>query len=293
MGYGQHQSFYLRNGWLSKGFFGLSEDNRFFYDKFAFEKIGLGKNMVQSLRHWLLATRVVCEKTNNEHKKIYELTDLGKIIQEHDRYIRQNDTAAILHYNLVKTDEPSTTWFWFFNIFKETFINKADLYEHFKEWVNEKEKKVVSERSLKRDLECLINMYTANVNLQDPEEVIFSPLSKLGLIKDPNNYIQKISPEPEKIGLTALYYVLLDYANKVNRYDLAVEEILNAEGLWGKVFHLSRSSAIKVLSKFEELPKDKRIVFIRTNNIDTIRLPELQSIDFLNEAYKKSWWIKE
>ncbi|MCY9076434.1 DUF4007 family protein, partial [Bacillus inaquosorum] len=55
MAYGRHESFYLRDKWLSKGMKAISEDSRFFYDKDGFEKIGLGKNMVRSLRFWLLA----------------------------------------------------------------------------------------------------------------------------------------------------------------------------------------------------------------------------------------------
>ncbi|MES9765565.1 DUF4007 family protein, partial [Priestia megaterium] len=107
MGYGQHQSFYLRDRWLNKAIRHLEIDERFFYDKEAFEKIGLGKNMVQSLRYWVVATGVVEEVFNEDRKKVHKITELGRLIFEYDMFVKLQDTAAILHYQMVKEKEPS------------------------------------------------------------------------------------------------------------------------------------------------------------------------------------------
>ena len=118
MGYGQHQSFYLRDRWLNKSVQHLEEDNRFFYKKDAFEKIGLGKNMLHSLRYWVVATGVVEEVFNEERKKVHQITPLGKLIFKNDPFIKSINTAMILHYQMVKKKEPSTAWYWYFNIEK-------------------------------------------------------------------------------------------------------------------------------------------------------------------------------
>ena len=43
MAFGQHQTFYLRQQWLSKGIRELIENSRFFYEADHFEKLGVGK----------------------------------------------------------------------------------------------------------------------------------------------------------------------------------------------------------------------------------------------------------
>lgn len=54
MAYARHQSFYMRDKWLSKGLKSVEDNSRFFYNDDSFEKIGLGKNMVEALKYWLL-----------------------------------------------------------------------------------------------------------------------------------------------------------------------------------------------------------------------------------------------
>ena len=284
MGYGQHQSFYLRDRWLNKGIKHLRGNDRFFYDKDAFEKMGLGKNMVKSLRYWVVATGVVEEVFSDERKKVHRITPLGELIFAHDKFIKQADTASILHYHMVKDEEPSTTWYWYFNINKQTIASKEELLTALEEWVIDSEKKPVSNRSLKRDIECLVKLYTAGQNVSDPEEVIQSPLNKLGLVQERKGIILKKSTVYNEIGLAALMYVLLDY-KEINKVEtVSVDELVNAIGLWGKTFNIGRSSIVNALNKLTEHP-DYPISFIRTNNLDLIRIPDILPLQFLQEEY--------
>ena len=73
--------------------------------------------MVQSLRHWVKATGVMVE---DRKSKTYELTDLGKWVKEQDIIVQHFETAALLHYFLVKNKEPSSSWYWFFNLFSDS-----------------------------------------------------------------------------------------------------------------------------------------------------------------------------
>src|SRR5438045_411034 len=111
MAYARHESFYLRDKWVSKGIKAINDDPRFFYDKDGFEKIGLGKNMVKSLRFWLLATNLMKENENKEHV----LTNIGEIIFRVDRLLQKNETVSILHYHLVSnTNDLATVFYWYF-----------------------------------------------------------------------------------------------------------------------------------------------------------------------------------
>jgi hypothetical protein len=286
MGYGQHQSFYLRDRWLNKAVRHINNDERFFYDKEAFEKIGLGKNMVQSLRYWVLATRVAEEKFNDERKKVYQITDFGKLLYKYDRFLQFSDSAAIIHYHLASHKEPSTAWYWFFNKLNDSIISKDDLISSFISWVRSHEKKEISEKSLKRDIDCLIRLYVAGNNNEDPEEVIQSPLFRLNLLKETKGVVYKVQGSPKNIGNIALMYVLLMYKDEKKIDTVTVEEIIHYDGLWGKVFNMSRAT---VINSLETLTSHTfyPLRFTRTNNLDTIRIPNVSPLTFLLEEYAR------
>lgn len=286
MAYGQHQSFYLRDRWLNKAIKHIEHDPRFFYDKEAFEKIGLGKNMVNSLRFWVVATGVVSEEFNEERKKEYRLTELGKIIYHYDKFIQFQDTASILHYHLCRDREPSTVWYWFFNLLSENAISKEELLQLFVSWVAQNETKSVSDKSLKRDIECLVKLYTAGQSATDPEEVIQSPIHKINILEEHNGHIYKKSCQPEQIGYTALLYTLLDYKELNEVETITVDEITKEVGLWGKVFNMNRASIVNALEYLSNHSLYK-LSFIRTNNLDNVRLPNITPLQFLKGEYKR------
>ncbi|KZZ84380.1 DUF4007 family protein [Bacillus sp. SJS] len=284
MGYGQHQSFYLRDRWLNKAINHLRQDNRFFYDKEAFEKMGLGKNMVQSLRYWVVATGVVEEVFNEERKKVHLITKIGELVYKYDKFVKFQDTASILHYHLCRQKEPSTAWYWFFNVLNETVITKENLSMKFTTWVRDCEIKSFSNNSLKKDIDCLVKLYTAGQSNIDPEEVIQSPLSKLTIIEDKKGIIYKRNLSISKIGLTALMYVLLEYKSLNNIETVSVDELVTEYGLWGRIYNMNRSTVVTALNQLTLHPIYP-IHFTRTNNLDLIRIPNIEPLEFLKTEY--------
>lgn len=286
MAYARHESFYLRDKWVSKGMKAIREDPQFFYDKEGFEKIGLGKNMVRSLRFWLLAMDLMDEKKEKKH----ELTNLGELIFNTDRLLQKNETVAVLHYHLVRNAKDlATVFYWFFNVYKETITQRNDLKKSFKTWVKNNEPKAISEKSLDRDIDVLVQLYTKDADENDPEDFIFSPFTKLGLVKeepseDKYENIRKVTPRIDKIGLVPLYYSLLTYSLE-NKTDLiSLDEIINEEFLWGKVFNLRRNNIIEALNSLTNHAKYP-IEYVRTNNLDYIRVPKIDPFEYLYQEF--------
>ncbi|MEB2492933.1 DUF4007 family protein [Peribacillus frigoritolerans] len=283
MPYGQHQTFHLRDKWLSKALKNIEENERFFYDD-EFEKVGLGKNMFPSLRFWAEATKIVVKREGKLHT--HKLSELGKLILKYDKIIQLNDTASILHYNLVSDKDVATTWNWFFNIYPEKISTKDEMLEALKIWVSENEEKNIAESSLKKDIDVLVRLYLFDQSNDDPEEVMNSPLNKLNLLTEREGYIQKKSPTLSDIGLTALMYVLLQYCNEKKIDTITVNTIEKEKNLWGKVFNLNRRA---IVSALEQLTKHKKypVKFIRTNNLDDVQIPSVTPIEFLAYEYKR------
>ena len=113
MAFGQHQTFYLRQQWLTKGLIETRNDSRFFYNPEHFEILGVGKNMAKSIRYWLTATELVKEERSTQTEIV--LSDLGKIVFEKDLYVKDSYTLGLLHYLLCTEKSIATTWYWFFN----------------------------------------------------------------------------------------------------------------------------------------------------------------------------------
>lgn len=287
MGFNRHQSFHLRVNWLRKAIVMLKEyhgehTHNFFLDKEIAEQMGLGKNMVQSLQYWVFATSIF-----ERNGKYIQLSPFGKVIEEYDPYIDYVDTAALLHYNIVSNEQVfSTAWHWYFNIYEPRVALKEQILENLIHWLKKNDEKMPNLSSIKKDIDCIIRTYNKEQFDTDPEDVMRSPLSVLGVLSEKDGAVKKEFLRYENIGLTALMYVLLKCGEVEGLSSLSVEEIETKPNLWGRVFHLDRMQIIYALEKLT-LSKKFPIKFIRTNRLDTIQLPQVSSNDFLKEEYKQ------
>lgn len=80
--------------------------------------------------------------------------------------------------------------------------------------------------------------------------------------------------------------MLLDYCNK-NKIELvSINEIVNEKYLWGTTYNLSRNKiieALNVLTNHDKYP----IQYVRTNNLDYIKVAQIEPMDFLNDELGK------
>ncbi len=287
MRFGHHQSFYLRVNWLAKAFKMVAEDPRFFYDDFGFEKIGLGRNMVKSLRFWSVATGVMCEIKNEDKKPIHVLSDVGRLVREHDRFIRLPLTAAVIHILLATEKGQASSWFWYFNVCKERSASVDELLPLLSKWAEQEHGKPVSEQSLRRDLECIRQLYTARSHSgDDPEEVVASPLSQLNLLQETRQSLTRRSPSPADVDVDALFFSLLIYANRHGVNSVTWEELQLKPLLWGRLFHLNASQIIEVLELMHMDP-NYNVKFIRTNQLHVLNFQCEDPIHFLARAFER------
>lgn len=284
MGFGQHQSFYLRPQWLHKGMFEVKQNPRFFYEDDHFERLGIGKNMAKSVRHWMNATNVMIDVKSIQTEQ--HLTEFGLIIEQYDPHLQKNFTVGLLHYFLTTNEKIATTWYWFFNYFKEDVFDRNTVLEALEAWVKTTQDKPVSLNSLKRDIDCLFLTYLIkDFENATPEDVIKSPFEELGLIVQTLRTSYTKMPIVEYKNYNLLFASLLLYVQKHNINEISVDDLVNAPELWGKVFNLNRSTIVEAI---EEMQKQFPIIFTRTNRLDIVRIKEpINPMAYIKVFYEK------
>ena len=169
-----HETFFIRKGWLSKGLKNVKNDPAVFMGNSGnpMDVLGVGANMVKSMRYWLQAVGLTSEPSTG--KKEQKLTDFGKLVYENDPYIEEIGTMWLIHYNLAKNAKEATAWYFFFNEFKLVEFDRDDFVRQISSYLRMNNEEV-SERSLEDDYNCIINTYLPRIK-SNPEKVYIFPL---------------------------------------------------------------------------------------------------------------------
>src|SRR5205823_6471281 len=101
---------------LKKGVDAASLDPAFFARERALIDLGVGKNMVSSIRHWCLAAGLIQE--SREHRGQFVVTEIGRRIFANaglDPYLEDPGTLWLIHWMIASNFKGATTWFWMFS----------------------------------------------------------------------------------------------------------------------------------------------------------------------------------
>lgn len=283
-----HESFQIREGWLRKGIKGIQNDSTIFNSKNATDKLGIGNNMVKSIRFWLQATGLTKEINIKGSKKGQELTkDFGEIINEYDPYFEDIFTLWLIHYKLVINKDIATSWYLFFNEFNLDEFNKNQMFEGLNMLLKKFSKNsVFSEKSLADDCDCIIKTYFSEKNKnRNPEDNTICPLTELELldyIPNSNIYIKK-KPNIEKLDKLVVLYIILDNVKEGRSTD--IDKILNEPGNVGKVLNFDRN----ILNEYLDLLQDERYLEInRTAGLDKVYIKTTMSqVDIMKLYYNQ------
>lgn len=269
-----HETFYIRKGWLSKGLRNVNSNEAIFInsvDNNSMDILGIGANMVKSLRYWLKAVGLTEEPKSG--KRYQRLTTFGEDVLENDPYIEEIGTLQMLHYHLATNYEMATSWYYFFNEFNLSEFTKEDFITEIKKYL----KGIgvdVNESSIEKDFICIINSYVprSKVNPEkiEPENNIDCPLGEIGLI-DIVDKKQKIYKK--SAPLKEMMHPLIAFATIIGQIkeekEIRISELLNESGSIGRIFNLDVIMLTSMLHKLELLGYIK---VIRTAGLDVIRI---------------------
>ena len=108
-----HEKFAFRHGWLKKGVDAATRDPNLFSDDQALVQLGVGKNMVRSIRHWCLATGLLVEDSTAAKRTRLHPTELAtRLIFDRgwDPYLEDAGTLWLLHWQLTTNPIRGIVW---------------------------------------------------------------------------------------------------------------------------------------------------------------------------------------
>ena len=153
-----HQTFVFRYGWLEKGVRLIQRNPHGFLEDDVLIQLGVGKNMVESIKYWCVQTGLLVDIGNG----LMELTTLGKFIlgekdfsEGNDPYLEDDATLWLLHWSLLQRAlPPEDVWSsWHFAFFKwnKPEFTKRDLLNSIQNVARS-----VSASTIERDIDCFV-----------------------------------------------------------------------------------------------------------------------------------------
>lgn len=248
-----HDSFQCRLLWLKKGYDYLLAEHSFAADD-APVRLGVGNNMVRSIRYWLRAFGLT-----NEQDQLIEPAHLVFGANGFDPFLEDQATLWLLHYQLVKTRHASAYWIIFNELRRRRPEFSADDFVHYVTKVKaDLEKFSANTGTVTDDFRVFAKLYVqGGRQAKDREEGFAGILTELNLLKpmerksDDGKTVSVIYTIPldERNDLPAelLLYCLLDAPNL--GLSISLETLETEPGMPCAVFAMNRAGLLRKIEK--------------------------------------------
>jgi hypothetical protein len=248
--FARHETFHPRFGWLKKGFDRACADSEIFLRDDAPVRLGVGKNMVRSIRYWCQAFKLL-EADQPTEFGIRLLGDGGW-----DSFLEDPASLWLLHWKLLEPPCYATTWEFVFNQFRSVEFSTEELFNQLCEY-RDRVAPRMAESSLKKDVSCVMRMYT-----QQPEKTSVSedsldcPFAELGLLYPSGNsrtYGFRMGQKPT-LPAAVIVYACLHYAavSMEGQNRIPIGKLLYDPGSPGQVFRLTESALDAAITVFAD-----------------------------------------
>ncbi|WP_281222281.1 DUF4007 family protein [Photobacterium sanguinicancri] len=305
-----HQTFPIRYGWIFKI---IQEVNckKPISSKENIEQqmasMGMGKNMVLSVRHWIRTLNLVT--CTDKKQQAYALTPLAEALfvgnDAYDMYMDKIGTVWLLHWlaQSINTQHAElNTARWFFNYFNGVRTSKEQIAKDITLSLSNHEKDL-TEATLYKDIDCLLQMYGVKRTVANKinEDSFASPFTELGLItqESSKDYRAELSAK-NTLPVEIFAYAVIDFMQRKQKDSngditntqatISFDALLNDVGSPGRIFRLSTSGLSDKLDQLETLSKSK-LAWTDTQGLRQVQhhFPDLHNVDpglFLTHYYQ-------
>ena len=266
-----HQTFPFRYTWLKKGVDAVTpsvdagtEGSTVFSSENASVTLGVGKNMVSSIRHWCQVSGLI--KAHPQQRGRFIPTPLGEAIFNDDNgfdpYLDDPATLWLIHWKITTNINQATAWYWAFNIFRENQFTPDIFKKQLPEWAQQQKTSTrpASENTLQRDIQCFIRTYCHSRHTTAVLEESFDcPLVELNLITElpESDRYEFQRGEKETLPIQVFAATLIAFwAARFSKKDaLPFSELMYAPLSPGRIFRLDEDTMISYLESLNEITK--------------------------------------
>lgn len=275
-----HESFACKSHWLKRGYDFVRGENNF-NDDDAVVRLGVGKNMVASIKFWLKAIGLLKDAGLVALANHLFDDDNGK-----DPYLEDIGTLWLLHFLLIQTD--------YATIYKTTFVDyhhqcniieKSKLQNYIKHICFDETgyKNLYNDNTVKRDIGVMLHNYCAknggNVNVEDSNS-LFAPLNLI-CETEKNTYRFNYDTRSDVPSLIFLYALLVKFEG---RNSISFEDITEL----ALIFCLTNNDLLDIINYLCDLYPSE-IVFSDVAGIKELQFrATLNSIDVLDRYYEEN-----
>jgi hypothetical protein len=235
-----HESFHCRQLWLKKGY-DHRKSGRSFTDPDAVIALGVGKNMVTSIKFWLKAFNLI-----DANEDLTPFADFLFGPQGFDPYLEDDQSLWLLHYQLIKTNFSSIYSLIFNEFRKEKMQFNKDNFQAF----TLRKLENINLKTVGDDFDVFKKMYlNKSEDGKVTEDSFLGLLADLQLLKLYEKGVYFINQaERPTLSPEVLLYTILD--NDQYSYSISLHALEHDENSPGSVFALNRQD---LLDKIELL----------------------------------------
>lgn len=270
-----HESFSIREGWITKGIFEIKNNSKLFSEKNLTDILGIGTNMVKSLKYWLITSGIIKETKKTE----YELTELGRLIEKYDPYMEDLFSLYFVHISITTNIEKARIWNIFFNKCNIKNFSKRELLEQI-EYILETENLEYNEKMLIDEISILLKTYTIDEKTGTPENNFTCPLTELKLVRK----IDRDVYQKEKSSLNILnpYIVYWCLINQTDGNSINIDDLIKGNNSVCKLLNLDKT----LLNEYLDILKKEDLITVnRTAGLNMVYINKRYSLKEIFEKY--------
>lgn len=282
-----HESFPCRYTWLPKAVRGLEADPKLFADEErAMVDLGVGKNMVRSVRFWSLATGIAAVAAKGVSPALTEfgIALLGK--RGRDPFLEDRRTLWLIHWNLsTNVHNPLLAWDYLLNRWQEPELSPSTAIKALERAAASHDDRA-SRSTLEQHFDTFLHTYVPTRGRKGDvqEDNLDCPLVELQLItKVGDREIDRASGKREPIYVfrreekpditpELFAYCLNDFWEKrhANEATIPFREVAHGHGSPGQVFKLAEDD---VRTRIEDLARrsDELFAYTESASLQQIR----------------------
>jgi hypothetical protein len=243
--FARHETFHPRYGWVKKAVDGATQPGTQFHDENAVVLLGVGKNMVKSIKFWGLAYKVLGVAHGSKGSDLRP-SAIGNAIfgpDGWDPFSELHGTHWLLHWLLLAPRTEVPAWWITFNDFPGIEFTEPQISQ----FILDRTKMLkVSASSIQKDVSCILRMYVEGSHARSTfDDVLDCPSRDLGLIvATPEAGVYRFAyGDRPTLPPSILAYACLDFAAKsTDASTIGLARLFSESGGPGRIFKLTESA---------------------------------------------------